>query len=148
MATFSKSHPQSQSQVDLSPFYSFSDSKGDRHTLARGLGWMSIGLGLFELWQKRSLSRNLGTPGDDRLYLAYGLREIGTGIGLLCARNPTPWVWGRVAGDLLDLATLAPELRPDSPHRKTAGGAAAIVAGATLLDVYCATRGTWEDEKR
>ena len=36
----------------------------------------------------------------------YGLREVATGIGLLTAADPTPWVWGRVGDDALDLASL------------------------------------------
>ena len=34
---------------------------------------------------------------------AYGLREIGTGIGILASKDPSPWLWGRVAGDALDV---------------------------------------------
>ena len=37
---------------------------------------------------------------------AYGLREIGTGIGILTSKDPSPWLWGRVAGDALDVATV------------------------------------------
>ena len=36
----------------------------------------------------------------------YGLREIGTGIGLLTSKDPSPWLWARVAGDTLDIATV------------------------------------------
>ena len=27
------------------------------------------------------------------------VREIGTGIGILTSKDPSPWLWGRVAGD-------------------------------------------------
>lgn len=112
------------------------------HLFARSLGWMSLGLGAVELWQSQQLGKTLGTGGQGRIFQIYGLREIGTGIGLLAARDPTPWVWARVAGDLLDLATLAPELRARNPQRKAALAATAFVAGAALVDLYCAMNET------
>lgn len=112
------------------------------HTLAKALGWMSIGLGAAELLTNRQLSEKLGTGGEGRIFQVYGLREIGTGIGILASENPMPWIWGRVAGDLLDMATLAPELTADNPQRKLAGAATAFVAGATLIDFYCALQET------
>lgn len=121
------------------------------HALARALGWMSIGLGAVELLTNRQLSEKLGTGGDGRIFQVYGLREIGTGIGILASQNPMPWIWGRVAGDLLDMATLAPELGAKNPQRKLAGAATAFVAGATLIDFYCAlqeTRNTRAENQR
>ena len=53
------------------------------------------------------VSRRLGLRGHEKLVASYGAREIATGIGILAARDPTPWIWGRVAGDALDLGTLA-----------------------------------------
>lgn len=120
-----------------------SDGSGN-HSLARGLGWMSIGLGALELWKHRELGETLGTGGEGGIYQLYGLREIGTGLGLLMAKDPTPWVWARVAGDILDMATLAPELRPENTQRKAAAVAAAVVAGAALADLACVLKETRE----
>lgn len=119
----------------------------DGHRFARGLGWMSIGLGIMELWKNQQLSQTLGTGGEGRVYQLYGLREIGTGIGLLASRNPMPWVWARVAGDLLDMATLAPELRPGNSQRKAAAAATAVVAGAALADLACAIQETKQSRR-
>ena len=69
---------------------------------------------------------------------AYGLREIGAGLGILLSEDPTPWVWARVAGDALDLASLAPALDRDNPERSVAAGAFANVALITALDIFCA----------
>ncbi len=107
-------------------------------TLARGLGVFSIALGLAELLAPRTLTRSLGMEGQERLVQAYGVREIATGVGLLAARDPTPWVWGRVGGDVLDLATLATGLEGDNPRTPHIGIALAAVAGVTALDLYCA----------
>lgn len=111
----------------------------DGQTLANGLGWFSIGLGLYEILAPRHLARFLGSDRTD-LIQAYGLREIGTGIGILTNRRPTEWVWGRVAGDALDLATLATGLDGDNPRRGNVALAMAAVAGVAALDVMCATQ--------
>ena len=115
--------------------------------LATGLGWFSIALGTAELVAPRALARFLGMRGSEPLLQAYGLREIGAGIGILMSRDPTPWVWGRVAGDALDIATLLPGLTGDHPRRENVLLALAAVAGATAADIYCAQAlGSDDDE--
>jgi hypothetical protein len=101
-------------------------------TLARGLGWFSIALGLAELFMTRSVARATGMQGRENLLRSYGAREIAQGIGILLARDRTPWVWGRVAGDVLDIATLA------AGSNRNAAAAIAAVAGVTAVDVYTA----------
>jgi len=112
----------------------------DAHDLARFLGWFSIGLGLAEALAPRGFTRALGMRGAEGLVRAYGVREIATGLGILGFSDPTPFVWGRVAGDALDLATLAPFLSGDNPERANVGLALAAVAGVTALDLLCAMR--------
>ena len=75
-------------------------------TLARGLGWFSIGLGLAEVLMPGKLARFLGVPGNEGLIRACGAREIATGVGLLLTDDPKPWIYGRIGGDALDLAGL------------------------------------------
>ncbi|HYF52727.1 MAG TPA: cyclase dehydrase [Salinarimonas sp.] len=106
--------------------------------LARGLGWFSIGLGLAELIAPHRLTRALDMEGQEGLVRAYGLREIATGIGILASKDPTPWIWGRVAGDALDLATLAGQLKGGNREPANVGIAIAAVAGVTALDILCA----------
>lgn len=102
-------------------------------TVARGLGWLSLGLGLIELLGPRQLSRGVGLPGQARLLQGYGLREIASGVGILRARDPTPWVWARVAGDALDLGTLAVGLGRGALGKRSAIAIAAV-AGVMLVD--------------
>jgi hypothetical protein len=116
-------------------------------TLARGLGVFSIALGLMELAAARPLARTLGMRGNEKLIRAYGLREIATGVGILAAKDPTPWIWGRVAGDALDLATLATGLEGDNRRKDNVVLALTAVAGVTALDVYCATALSGEDAR-
>jgi hypothetical protein len=111
----------------------------DGKVLARGLGWFSIGLGLYELLAPRHLARTLGMEDQTGLIQAYGVREIATGVGILARRRPVEFVWGRVAGDALDLATLAAGLSGDNPKRGNVAIAMGAVAGVALLDVLCAS---------
>jgi hypothetical protein len=108
--------------------------------LAQGLGWFSIGLGVAELIAPEPLARFLGMEEHTRLIRAYGAREIATGIGILTQEDPTPWMWGRVGGDALDLGTLALGLSRDNPQRGNVAMAMAAVAGVTALDIMCAQR--------
>jgi hypothetical protein len=107
-------------------------------TLAKGLGWFSLALGAMELLAPEKLDRALGLGNHQSMTRAYGLREIGAGAGILVSRDPTPWVWARVAGDMLDLASLVPALDHENPKRTIAAGAFANVALITALDIFCA----------
>ena len=106
--------------------------------LARGLGWFSIGLGLAELVLPRTLARATGLAGREPLLQAYGLREIATGVAILATDDPAPWLWGRVAGDALDLATLGTGLDEDNERRPGTIASIAAVAGVALVDALCA----------
>jgi len=112
--------------------------------VARGLGWFSIGLGLWEVTAPESLGRILGMEDRTGLIRMYGLREITAGIGLL-ASEPTPdklapWLWARVGGDALDIATLKSAATSENPKKENVGIALAMVAGITLLDVVFAKK--------
>jgi len=110
---------------------------GSGTTLARALGWFSIGLGAAELLAPRSLATVLGMQGRERLLQAYGVREVASGTAILAARDPSPWVWIRVAGDALDLATLAPALDESNPRRQAAAIAVGAVTAVMLVDLLC-----------
>jgi hypothetical protein len=113
--------------------------------LARRLGWFSIVLGATEVFAPRVLSRVLGLPDGERAIRAYGVREMLTGAGILASANPTPWIWARVAGDALDLGSLA---KADGQgDRRSVRLAMAAVAGVTALDIACA-RGLQEEDER
>ena len=49
-------------------------------------------------------------------------------------------MWGRVAGDALDIATMAAGLSSDNPRRDNVAIAIAGLVGITALDAYCAQR--------
>ena len=105
--------------------------------MAQSLAWFSIALGAAELLASRRMARMLGMHGQERLIQTYGVREIVKGVGILTAADPTPWLWGRVAGDALDLGTLAMAYRNSNKPGNLAV-AVANVAAVTALDVITA----------
>lgn len=104
---------------------------------AVSLGVFSLALGLAEVLAPRALAKMLGMKQSARLIRAYGVREIATGIGILASRDAAPWVWGRVAGDALDLATLGVGFAA-SPRTASLVAATASVAGVTMADIATA----------
>jgi hypothetical protein len=110
------------------------------YRFAQGLGIFSIVLGLLELIWGRWLGRSLGLDGKEHVVRFYGGREILTGIAILASKDPTPWVWGRVAGDALDIGTLAYGYTRDPDDVPGITTALVAVAGATAADIYCAAK--------
>jgi hypothetical protein len=118
----------------------YNQSRTPAETLATGLGWFSIGLGLAEMFAPRALCRALGMEGREGLVRGYGVREVMTGMAILTSHDPTPWIWGRVGGDALDIATLATGFEGDNPQKENVGLAMGAVLGVTALDLLCAQR--------
>ncbi|GHF43898.1 hypothetical protein HNQ07_001920 [Deinococcus metalli] len=110
--------------------------------VARGLGWFSLGLGTVELLAPGHVGRFVGARAAQThggLVRAYGVREVIAGLGLLTQpAAAAPWVWARVAGDVLDLATVG-RARPDEPHaHQRLTRSLLMLSGVTLLDVLVA----------
>lgn len=102
--------------------------------LARALGWFSIGLGIAELVAPGRIAHALGLDDKKGLIRAFGARELASAIPTLSVDKPVGLA-ARIAGDALDLGTLATALRRDNPKRRNAAIAVAMVAGITLLDL-------------
>jgi hypothetical protein len=102
------------------------------------LGWLSIALGCAALLAPRLMGRSLGLGDSPKVMTTFGLREIGTGIGILAADDPTPWVWARAGGDAMDLAALSAVTVTGSKGQGRALFGFALVAGVTVVDVICA----------
>src|SRR3569833_3838998 len=109
--------------------------KQDRDSLARFLGWFSIGLGTAQLAMPRALSRLIGANGDGMFMRLMGVRELTHGTAILTRPRPTAGVWSRVGGDALDLVALLKVLI-DGKGRKRTLFALAQVAPIVAADVY------------
>lgn len=105
--------------------------------LARGLGWLSLGMGLYQLVAPRRLSRALGMPHRENKIRACGAREILSGIGAL-SDNPTNAIWSRVGGDVLDFAALTFALKRHPSHKENLYLALTAVGVLTVVDYSCA----------
>jgi uncharacterized membrane protein len=119
-----------------------SEASGDIG-LSKALGWFSIALGVAELAAPRGLARLIGVNDDEdnrRLMQAYGLREVATGIGILSQPDQPGWLWARVGGDILDLATLGSAMKSERSQRGRVTAATAAVLGVTALDVITGQR--------
>lgn len=73
------------------------------------------------------------------LLRVYGVREIAAGIGILMSRpsKRAAWLWTRVAGDAIDLATLGWAMTRDPEPRGNLAFATTSVLGVTALDIAC-----------
>ncbi|MBN8228564.1 hypothetical protein JYK02_13715 [Corallococcus macrosporus] len=108
--------------------------------LPRALGWFSVGLGITELLGAWNLLRFFGISRGDKLVRGYGARELAAGVALLSPAKKRPWLWARVAGDALDLATMGKGLKEPGVRKGRLLAATGAVAGITLLDIYAAAR--------
>jgi uncharacterized membrane protein len=129
--------------------------------VSRGLGWLSLGIGIASAARPDLVGRLIGVETPERLTRLFGfdnhdrhrgilrlvgLREIVQGAGLLTASQPTGWVWSRVASDVMDLAYLGLQLSScEAKRRDRLIGTIAAVSGITIVDLVTAlalSRGT------
>lgn len=102
--------------------------------LAKTLGWVSIGLGLTELFASRQVARALGLRGQEGLIKGFGAREIGSGILCLSVDKKAGLI-SRIGGDALDYAVLRQAHHPLNPKRDNVALALCAVAGIAALDL-------------
>lgn len=112
------------------------NARADR--IARGLGWFGLGMGLAQIFAPRVVCRLVGLPPAPTLTRLCGVRQFASGIVILTQSQRAPWLNGRIAGDLLDLAGLAVAAAAvSSANGRRISVSMAAVAGITALDVYC-----------
>ena len=109
--------------------------------LATVLGMFSLGLGLAEFLVPGVVGKIAGINSDGGghgVMRAMGAREMAHGVSVLSAAQPDKQLWGRVAGDALDLALLGGALANGKNSRGRTLLATAAVLGVTVLDVMAA----------
>lgn len=111
---------------------------------ARGMGLLSLGLGLPSVATPDTLVRIMGLRSDSTsrtALTAIGLRETLLGLGILSWPRFSGWMWARVAGDAMDLAALGWLLSQST--RRQRSQLAAVTAGTvgiTAMDTWTAIR--------
>jgi uncharacterized membrane protein len=108
--------------------------------LAKGLGFFSIGLGLAELASPQSVAQLVGIADGERtraVIRGYGAREIANGLAIL-AQPDARWLWTRVAGDVVDLSSLATALQRNDVDRGKLAFGLASVASVMVADIVAA----------
>jgi uncharacterized membrane protein len=111
--------------------------------LSRGLGWFSLALGIAELTIPRAVARMIGVAprgATPWVLRAIGAREVLVGLGALVRPHRPAALWGRVAGDAMDLALLGAAVNGRRTNRPRIAGAIAAVAGMTALDIVAGRR--------
>ena len=118
----------------------------EKDPLTQFLGWFSIGLGLAEVVAPQAVARLIGVDEDEHstLLRAYGFRELAAGIGILTRPKPTYWMWNRVIGDAIDLASLGKAMRSPDTNKTKLTAATVAVLGVAALDVLCSVSLTSE----
>jgi hypothetical protein len=119
----------------------YAEDRTATETLAMALGWFSIALGTAELLAPRQVARLIGMAPTDRTTTtlrAYGAREIASGVAILSQPGEAKWLWSRVGGDAIDLASLGAAVGREEAERARLAMATAAVAGVTVLDVLAA----------
>lgn len=115
--------------------------RGRSDSLTNGLGWFSVGLGLAQLTMPERVAQLVGiepTEANCGLMRTMGMRELSSGVGILTQPVPDKWLWGRVVGDVMDLAMLGVALGNGKGDRGRTLGATLAVLGVTGLDMLAA----------
>ena len=94
-----------------------------RQDPASFLGWFSIGVGADELLAPAAIARLSGASKRNNLVRFDGAREVAAGAGILAGRRRAGWLWARVAGDILNIASISalPAQPPGQDYQRTYG---------------------------
>jgi hypothetical protein len=107
---------------------------------ARLMGWASFGLAVGFMAAPGRIARTFGLEGKENLIRAFGAQEAMAGIAALSV-EPAPAMWGRAAGDVVHIGTLATGLRSeDEGQRRNVAIGLAALAGFLIVDALIAAR--------
>jgi uncharacterized membrane protein len=111
----------------------------------RGLGWMSLGLGVAQLAAPDTVRRISGvddSPTSRAVVPLVGARELVHAAGLLTSRRKGIWAWTRVMGDAMDLTSLGMAIaHRGGRRRRRLVGVTGVVVGITVVDLLTAVQG-------
>jgi uncharacterized membrane protein len=129
-----------------------SRGRGREDAVANALGWGSLGLGIPQLLTPGRFDEAIGVQPDAKSRawtLAVGVREIAAFAGILVFQAPRPvgWLWGRVAGDAMDLSLLLAAWRSKRLSSARLGIATGAVVAIGITDLVEALRFSREPDR-
>ena len=113
----------------------------DGLTLAkRIIGLASVTLGVAALISPQRLARRVGVYDHDapEAMAAFGAKEIAAGAALLAPVRPGPFLWARVAADVVNVGGLIVAFRKPGAHRTLLSLLACGAAAAIIVDLIAA----------
>jgi len=121
----------------------------DKDPVTQALGWFSIALGAAELFAPGAVARVIGVDEEENrgLLRAYGVRELIAGVAIISRPKPTYWMWNRVLGDCIDLASLYRAMGTPGNNRVKLAAATVAVLGVTAMDIACSVQLTSEKKQ-
>lgn len=78
----------------------------DEYKVARGIGWVSIGVGLALVVAPTQMTKGFGMGARPNLGRFLGVRDLVLGAGLLRGESLAPWLQARAISDAGDAALL------------------------------------------
>ena len=112
----------------------------DEHGLARGLGWISIGIGLAAVAAPVPVMNVFGIGERPKLGRFLGARDLVLGAGLLRGEDKAAWVRARGVADALDAARILGGAASGAFRRDRAPIGLAMAAGFSALSFRLARR--------
>jgi hypothetical protein len=108
------------------------------HMMARGVGWLSIGVGLVALVVPPRIGGLVGYVETPALLRLVGVRDLYIGAGLLWPGHGRRWLWARAASDVLDATIIAANLLRGSTSRGRAMVGMTVSLSASLFALLLA----------
>jgi hypothetical protein len=135
MGIFSRKHASKQIEIDLEI------DTGTPGGQARMMGLFSYALGTAQILRPGSVNRLMGVPDHNpnhAMTRLIGIREIVTGTGVLFGKNTSGWMWGRVAGDIMDISNVAGQLAGRLGTREKLVPTLVVLSAIAVLDAKIA----------
>jgi hypothetical protein len=108
---------------------------------AKMIGLFSYALGTAQILRPGSVNRLMGVPDHNpnhAMTRVIGIREIVTGTGVLFGKNTSGWMWGRVAGDIMDISNVAGQLAGRLGTREKLIPTLLVLSAIAVLDAKIA----------